>query len=222
MKKLLAISLTLVMVVSLSLTAVASLGLFVSSPSGNLAPQLVDYSVLSEDCTAKLVITSYADRASLREADLKAIEEAYSHISKAVKNDSLDSAIASLAKKNNLPASHLAVSDLFDISAHGCDIEAHEHHDGFKITLKADTLGNLVGLLRYNGTSWDVIEISEYNSENGTITFTVDELSPFAFVVNSKTAPNTGDNYMVYVWVALLVVSGLAFVLTVMPKKKKA
>lgn len=220
MKKILAICLTLVMVVSLGVTAFAAPGIFISSPSGNLAPELVDYTAESDDCNAKLTITPYADRKNLDDKALAEIEEAYKHIAKRMKNVSFDEVLKEIADKNQLTVSELAVSDLFDISYYNCEVEKHANHDGFKITLKADTVEDLKGIICYDGTTWNNVEILEIK-EDGTVTFFAKDLSPFAFVVGGNLPPHTGDSYMVYICLMVLAASALTFIVAAMPKKRR-
>ncbi|MGN0691565.1 MAG: hypothetical protein ACI4K7_04360, partial [Oscillospiraceae bacterium] len=80
MKKVMAICLTLVMVMSLGIAAFAAPGSFISSPSMNKAPVLISYENESSDCTAKLILTAYADRKTLPENLCAMIEKAYDMI----------------------------------------------------------------------------------------------------------------------------------------------
>ena len=76
MKKVLMFCLVMVLAFSMSLTVAAVDGGFISSPSNEKAPVLVNYKNESEDCTAELVLCSYADRANLSDEARAAIEEA--------------------------------------------------------------------------------------------------------------------------------------------------
>ena len=67
MKKAFTIVLSIIFVLSLGVYAFAAPGAFLESPSRNPAPTLID-AILPEDCTAKIIITSYAD------ATIKAIK----------------------------------------------------------------------------------------------------------------------------------------------------
>lgn len=224
MKKFATLSLALIMTVLLSISAFAAPGIFVASPSGNPAPTLVDYD-LDCDCDVKLILTAYIDRATLSEENLAAIEKAYLEIAKREDSKSLKNVLNNLAKDKNLKPEDLAVSDLFDISLIG-DGHVAGCPEGYTITLKADTLNALVGVIRMNADGeWEEVKIVSYDEENGTVTIYTKELSPFAFVVNTYETPDTGDNSMAYLWGIIAAVSGLICVFIApkaLAKKKKA
>lgn len=221
MKKIVALCLTLVMVVSLCLTAIAAPGAFVASPSGNKAPELVSFTA-PDGCNAKLVITPYVERNTLDEAARLALEEAYKQIANHIQNNDFSKALKAMAESKDMTASELSVSDLFDISFYDCD--EHDGHKGFTITLKAETLDNLVGVLHLNNQTWENVQVLACDQDAKTVTFFVETLSPFAIVVDNgsgSSTPPTGDNAMAYLGVALVAAAGLVFVL-VGAKKKKA
>lgn len=224
MKKIVALCLTLVMAVSLCLTALAAPGAFVASPSGNKAPELVSFTA-PDGCDAQLKVTSYAERNNLDEATRLALEEAYKQIANHIQNNDFSKALKALAESKDMTASELSVSDLFDISYYGCEIhEEHKNQGGFTITLKAETLGNLVGVLHMNNKNWENVQVLACDQDAKTVTFYVENLSPFAIVVDNgsgSSTPPTGDNAMAYLGVALVAAAGLVVVL-VGAKKKKA
>lgn len=239
MKKVVVFCLALAMAVSMSLTVFAGPGIFVSSPSGNSAPMLAEYTPKTDGCTAKLVVTSYADRATLDDATRLQLEKAYEQISGSA--DEFTKALEQLAKDKNMEVSQLSASDLFDISYYDCG--EHEDHEGFTITLKAETLDRFVGFMHMNGDAWEIINVSEYNEEEETITFYVAKLSPFAIIVDNgsgdsttQTEDNTaqtdnkpgqtdndsaqtGDGSVVYV--GAMAVAAFAIVLAVVSMKKQ-
>lgn len=217
MKKIITLSLVLVMAILFSVAAFAAPGRFVSSPSGNLAPVLVDFDLECEDCDAKVIVTPYSDRDDLTEKDIADIEKAYCDIAKRQDSDSLEKVLSKLAQKKKLTSSDLSVSDLFDIS---CNDDYHNKNcpKGYTITLKADTLNEFVGVIRLNNNGeWEEVKVLEYNEKDGTVKIYTEELSPFAFVVNKNYAPNTGDESVAYLWGIIAVASGLIFIL-VAPK----
>ena len=209
MKKFLAICLTLIMVISITLSATAAPTGFVSSPSASQGPTVAEFTQKSDDCTAKLVITPYSNRESLPEEVLNAMNDAYNQV---VNNGAdltkLNSALAALAKKNNIPAADLAVSDLFDITSYDCT--DHDAHNGFDITLKDDSLKNFVALLHLKGGKWELVENAKVNGSH--LIFSVDSLSPFAVVVNNGnavTSPQTGSNSRLVVYAFVMVLSAV-------------
>lgn len=223
MKKLIVICLSFVMLFTMSITAFAASGMFISSPSGKKAPHLVGYMNGSPDCAVEIRVTPYSERDTLRDADREMIEFAYDQIVNSV-NESNDFyvAVENLAKDMEMSPSSLSVSDLYDISAYGCTEEAHAHHLGTTITLQSETFENFVGMLHlYNG-EWQNVEILEYDKENNTITFYIEEFSPFAILVDNEGGgmpPKTNDMNNAYVWIMLAAAAGFVLVLANMKKQ---
>ena len=211
MKKALALVLVLVMMYTLSIPAFAAPGAFVSSPSNSGAPSLEDFFNESPECFAELIITAYRDRGTLSDEKKAELEKAYQDIVNATDLSTLNASLKTAAAKLGIETTDLAVSDLFDVSYYSC--EHHEEHGKFTIKLKANTFDKFVNLLHYNGTSWDVVEGATVD-ENDILTFTVDDLSPFAVVVNTSTATdNTGDNSAIaYVLLIMASVAGIAVI----------
>ena len=81
MKKVVAICLMMVMVLSMSVNVFAAPGGFVSSPSGNPAPEVVIFAPSDDDCKGRLVVTAYGDRHDLSEALREMLEKAYKDFS---------------------------------------------------------------------------------------------------------------------------------------------
>lgn len=216
MKKVLVLCLTAVMIASMCVCAFADTGLFVKSPSANNAPALEKFEALSEDCEAKVVVTAYADRATLSQDKKDLLEDIYEAIA-AGKTDALADVFAKLAADKKVDVKNLAIADLFDISYTGCD--AHDGHKGFSIELSAETLKNFVGLVHYEDGKWNVV--TDAKAADGKLTFTVDSLSPFAIVTDSSKLPSdTGDNSSIALWVMVLSASALAVVLVALKKKR--
>ncbi len=224
MKKILAICLMMVMVVSMSVTAFAAPKGFVSSPSGNPAPQIITFKPSNADCVASLVITSYAEKNTLSADRQKLLDQAYASITETNDLTTLNADFAELVANKKIPANELAVSDIFDTDASGCDV--HEGHEGFKIVLKADTLDNFVGLLQmHKNGKWELVSNAKVTNNGEYLEFTVDSLSAFAIVVDTTsyagTAPQTSGNYMIYVCAVLMAASVMLFVFVVIKRKKQ-
>ena len=221
MKKVLSVVLALIMCLALTMSAAAAPGNFVSSPSGNSAPQLIEGVNEDEDCEAKLVITPYSERDTLPAEKRELMEKVYDIIVDAEHVGELNSAVENLAEKKGVPVESLAVSDLFDISYYNCT--DHEEHGFFRIKFKTETLKNFVGLFHYNGNKWELVEGAKVE-DNVYLTFKVDEFSPFAIVVN--TGVDAGDNQTgeefpwIYVVVMAVAAVGFGAVLYVYKKKK--
>ncbi len=226
MKKVLAICLMMVLVVSMSVTAFAAPNAFISSPSKNLAPEVVEGKNEDDDCTATLVITAYADRHELSEDIRLQFEKAYEEIAKAADLTLLNSDLKKVADEVGVKAENLSVSDLFDINYENCG--DHEDHGHFDIVLKADTLKHFVGLLHLKDGDWELVKNAEVKEVNGELhlVFAVEDFSPFAIVVdNSKeqsVSPETGDSGYMTVCLIVMAVSALAIVVIAAKIKKQA
>lgn len=214
MKKLVALCLTLVLALSLSVSAFAANGAFISSPSANKAPELVD-------TDPEIKVTPYADRDDLVDLDTEEMEEAYRQIANVIENNAFSQALKELAKKLGKAASELSVSDLFHVNV---DDATPDEQGGYTITIKLEDLENFIGLMQFNGTEWKNVEIISIDKENGTVTFRVTESGPIAVIVDNGTGsstPPTGDNAMMYLGVCLVAAAGLVVVL-VNSKKRRA
>ncbi len=184
MKKIVTLFLATLMVFVLSVSAFAELGGFVSSPSNNQAPELVEGKNESEDCVSQLIITAYANRDQISaEARIK-IEAAYAMIRGAEDLSALNPGLVEIAKQNGVDVKSLVVSDLFDISPTDCD--GHTEHGHFDITLKSETLKNFVCLLHYLNGEWVVVEGAQVTQNGEHLEFDEDEFSPFAIVIATE------------------------------------
>ncbi len=222
MKKVLVVCLALVMTLSMSLSVLAAPGAFVSSPSGNPAPTLVEGKNTDEDCVAMLKIVPYAERDQLPDMLKTALERAYDDIRNSTNLTDLCVALFRLAATLGIAGENLAVSDMFDISYYNCD--DHEDHGDFDITLSADSLHNFVGLLHLKNGEWELVENAKVVNNNHLV-FSVDSLSPFAVVVDttglSIDPPQTGDFGSIALYAVIMLVSAIALVVVVLKLKKK-
>lgn len=218
MKKAITVVVTLVFVFALCITSSAAPGNFLESPSRNPAPELIDV-ILPEDCTAETIITSYADRKSMSDDKIAAIEGAYKAIKEASDITSLNQQFKDYVKSKGLDSKKLAVSDLFDVSYYGCEV--HEYHKQFTFTIDADTLKNFVGLLHLHDGEWDFVENAKIN-EDGSLTFKVDAFSPFAIIVNTGASDTPTGDVTPWILIALIVVAlaGLTIVAVNYKKEK--
>lgn len=243
MKKVLAICLALVMVVVMSLTVSAAPGAFVSSPSGNPAPVLVEATPGSEDCTASLAVASYADRDTLPNEVRLQMEKAYNDIVNTSDLTALNSDLVALAASKNILTSNLAVSDLFDISHYGCD--NHSGHGAFDIVLKAETLKNFVGLMHFYNGVWSLVEDAKVYlvGDEWHLSFSSENLTPFAIVVdtaggyitsgstvdsitdntvvNGSNSIQTGDTVMISIFALIMAASALTLIIVWRKSRKK-
>jgi hypothetical protein len=218
MKKIMMVCLTVFLACVMSVVALAGPGQFIASPSGINAPILVGFENVDHACTARLIVTGYADRHTLDTADREKLEKAYSDIVGAADITDISAELDAYVASLKIDSSTMAVSELFDIRYVACD--QHGDHGSFTITLKPETLKNFIGLMHLNGNTWELVENAKVEGEN--LVFTVDELSPFAIVVNTADAsPDTGDMAYVGFYIALMAISAIAFLFVAVQLKKK-
>ena len=224
MKKILVVCLIAVMAVSACLCASAAPNGFVNSVSGNPAPEIIEAENDNENCTAVLVITPYSERKNLTDTLRTLLEDAYSDIVNADKVTDLADKLQKIAEDNDLTPEDLVVSDLFDI--HYTDCEKHEGHYDFNIVIKAETLKNFVALIHMDHDgNWEVIENARLTNGGTTLSFSIDDFSPFAIVVDptaSGNPPPTNDNGRIYLYASLMLISAVAFFVVVFKSKKQS
>lgn len=223
MKKVMAICLTLVMVMSLGIAAFAAPGSFISSPSMNKAPVLISYENESSDCTAKLILTAYADRKTLPENLCTMIEKAYDMIVGTDDLSTLNSGVADLAKDAGVKVTALSVSDLFDLRYVDCS--NHDLHGSFRIVIESETLENFVCLLHYYNGEWSIVDSAKVTNNGKYLEFTAKEFSPFAIVVKTDaenvTPPYTGDNSAILICSVVMAISAATIVVLLATSKKR-
>lgn len=222
MKKVLAICLAVVMVISAGVMAFAQGG-FVSSPSGNKAPVIVTVTYGDGSCRPEIIITPYVDRETLEEYKEQAMIDAYNEILNCDNLADLCAALITLAAELGRDVRDFAVSDLFDISAY--HNLPHDYCGTITLTLNSETLTNFVGLLHRNSEGvWELIPDVVIDYDKNTITFTVRDFSPFAIVVDTaaEDAPNTGSSIYVPAIVMCVSAISLAAVLISLKKKQRA
>jgi hypothetical protein len=207
MKKVIIVCMVFMMMVSMTVPVFATPGAFVSSPSKNPSPELIEANNASKNCTAEIIITAYGNRDQLSAELRQMLEEAYAAIVGTQDVSALNAQLKTLAGELGINTSDLAVSDLFDISATDCD--GHSEHGHFDITLKADTLKNFVCLLHYTNGSWVIVDGAEVTNEGKYLEFTEDEFSPFAIVVSTAdivVPPEPNNTWLIILIVLLLLI----------------
>lgn len=220
MKKILAVILAVVMVASAGVLAFAQGG-FVSSPSGNEAPEVSDVEYGDDSCNPRIVVTPYNEREELDEARENAIVAAYNDIAENKDLSKMCAALAGVAASKGLNVLQLAVSDLFDVSAyHNGD---HDFCGTIVITLSSETIKNFVALLHRGADgTWEVIPNVIVDYATNSITFEARDFSPFAVVVDTKaeSVPDTGSEIIIPAIVMFVSGVSLAVVLFSLKKKK--
>ena len=186
MKKILALLLTLVLALGISLSVSAEVGGFVSSPSTNRAPDVIDVEKPEDkDCVADVVVTPFGDRSDLPENLRQQMEEAYTIIASTKDISDLTNVVKKLAESQGIDVKNLAISDLFSVCTNGCT--DHADHGNFKLTLNPDAVKNFVCLLYYFDGQWRIVEDAKITSD-GYLQFTEMGDAPYAVVVNTGEA----------------------------------
>ena len=207
-----------VMTVGTLAAAPAGAGAFVSSPSGKLAPVLVEAENEDDACMAEIVITAYADRATLGEAGAAAMLAAYQSIAGTEDLSSLNPALGELAEELGIPATDLSVSDLFDVSYTDCD--GHEVHGAFTVTVRPASADNACTVIHYVNGEWQVLSTEV---KDGTVTFVTEDFSPFAIVSHAGLPAPTPSNLPLIIGLCAGGVGVVAafFIIIILLKKKK-
>ena len=124
------------------------------------------------------------------------MEEAYDIIEEAIQEaaTSIVDVIEGLEEvlvETEVLAENVAVSNVFDISV---ESDADDHgHKAIKITLEIEDVDNFLALVHYTNNAWEIVE-TVLDKENKTLSFSVDDLSPFAILVdNTKYAEDSED-----------------------------
>ena len=183
MKKI-AVSLMTVLLVLTMTVSVFAAGNFVSSPSVQAGPSLVNYEFTGE-CPGELLLTPYSVRDTLGADDLALFEGAYDQIKN---SDNL----AALFPGVKIPEGKdkLAVGDPFFLSFVGCD--DHNGHNPFTATIKPEVNSNVAGVYVCVNGEWIAVE---YKIDGENIVITSEYYGPYAIVVGTGSVPGTGDSF---------------------------
>ncbi len=208
MKKI-AVSLMAVLLVLTMTVSVFAAGNFVSSPSVQDGPTMVNF-VFTGDCDGKLVLTPYSERQSLTGEALTVFEGAYEQI-----KDSKD--LTKLFPGVKIPEgmAGLAVGDLFYVDYSGCD--DHDSHNPFTATIKPEISDNIAGVYVQVNGEWIAVE---YKINGGELEITSDYYGPYAIVVGTDSVPGTGDSFP-WGYLVTMVVSAAGLVVIAIASKKQ-
>lgn len=216
MKKILTVAFVVLILCATAITTFAASGSFVSSPSGKLAPELIEASNASEKCEAEVKVCAYADRHTLGADAAAKLEAAYSSIVSTSDLGTLTNDVKELAALYSISSDKLSVSDLFDVYYTDCD--DHDDHGTFTIKLKFEVIQNFAGLLHYTANGWELVDC-KLNADTGELTFTVDSLSPFAVIVHDGSAVmpvEEKDDYIFWKVLLDVAIAGAAVTLGVL------
>ncbi len=222
MKKTVSILMALVMAAVLTVTSLAAPAGFISSPSAQPAPEVVEITPADDDATGTVIVTPYSERKDLPQEKIELIEKALEKITEAETIVEVISGLADIAAEAGIADADLAVSDIFDISY------AEGSSGKFQIKLKPEALEKFVALIHFNGEEWEVVEGAKISEDGESIEFTADDFSPFAIVVDNTpdedvdvpvTTPAEDDG--MNIWVIVAAGAALILIIIVVAKKSK-
>ena len=227
MKKFLMLAVAVLMIASLSITVCAEggNGSFVSSPSANRTPMIVDGSNENESCNINegnaadaIVIVAYADREILPDGG-REMESAYATIAGTEDLGELGDEVAELAQLYRVKGEKLAVTDLFEMHHEEC-IEVW--HGDFSLQIVPQNhqlVDNFAGVMHYRDGKWSVIDSTV--DDQGVITMSIEDLEgPYAIVVHDGSGMSPQES--AFMGAGLSVVAGvLALILIAIVFRKR-
>lgn len=239
MKRVLAICLALVMVMTMGISVLAAADGATKSPTGKPAPGLIEFKPKDEDCTGKLIVTPYSKRDRLPDAYRELLEKAYDEVKTAEDLTKLHSDLSKLAADKNVKSENLTVSELFNIHVVGC--KNHEGHREYHIVLEVASLKNFVGLMYMTEDGeWLMAQNVSITNDGKYLEFDVYHLertAPFSIVVSTEGSqpgtdvpqpenpqpedPTTGDVNYNYIYIAIMAVCLVALVVVIFIAKKR-
>lgn len=165
-----------------------------------------------------VTVVASGEQSTLSEAAQAQMKAAYTSIETAADVAALSADVATVAAEQGVKTADLAISDLFDISVEG------DNYGTLTISLKSDSFENFVALLHYTGSAWEVVKDAKV--ENGVLTFSASNFSPFAIVVSTEAtqlppSPTTGETAPVAI-AAAAVAAGIAGIVVLCYGRKKA
>ena len=201
MKKICAIVLAVLLMQLVSIFALAAGSSFVSSPALSPAPELVEQIKDSEGCTAEMKVYGYGERNKLDKLFAAIMADAYDRVADAEDLGEIDADVKALAEAYGVESSVFVASELFAVVSEGCD--AHEPHS-VTVRIKPTVIENFAGLLRYNGTDWEVVETE---LDDGVLKFSVDEDAAYTIILHDGTGKAPSN---LWLWIIIIVVVVLA------------
>ena len=143
-----------------------------------------------------IVVTPYLKKDTIVSSESRIeITERYNEIASALSITEYTPLVAPEAAKLGLDAAECYVADMFDMTFYhvvGTTYTEVHNHGEVRITLTDDVFEKFACLLHYNKGTWEVVTTVKH-VESNEISFTINDFSPFAIVVNSKT-PTAGLN----------------------------
>ena len=207
MKKIAVFLMTMVMVLTLTVSVFAA-GNFVSSPSVQNGPSMVNY-VFVGDCDGELVLTPYSSRDTLGDDAQENFENAYNQIKNSKDLTKLFPGVKIPEGKDGL-----AVGDLFYLDYTGC--ADHTGHSPFTATIKPEISGNIAGIYVFVNGEWIAVD---YKLDGENVVITSEYYGPYAIVVGTGSVPGTGDSFP-WGYLVAMVVSAAGLVVIAFASKK--
>lgn len=205
-------TLTISLVLALLMLPVTAFAdVFTESPEQFEATTVTNATFTGANATGgELILTPYNQKDTLPEDLHQEMDAAAESIRNATSVTELAQGVEALAREAGVAdMSTLAVSDLFDLRATTDDWET------VTVTLQRKESEKFVGLLHYTGNGWEIVDNAKEN--NGVLTFTAKDFSPFAVVVNTSkvVSPQTGDIFPTVILSAAVLfgAAGICFLL---------
>ena len=214
-----AIALSVMLVFSMMTSVFAAADNFVGSISTTVAPAVTETPTSSNpEWKGSVTVVASGEQSTLSEAAQAQMKAAYTSIETAADVAALSADVATVAAEQGVKTADLAISDLFDISVEG------DNYGTLTISLKSDSFENFVALLHYTGSAWEVVKDAKV--ENGVLTFSASNFSPFAIVVSTEAtqlppSPTTGETAPVAI-AAAAVAAGITGIVVLCYGRKKA
>ena len=182
--------------------------------------------VHADECVDELVVTSYVKKDSIEsDESQRLLDEAYDNITDAEKVSDLNEGILDIAHSLGADEQDLVVRDLFDITEYEVHVsDEHnidEHTKTLNITLETETLENFVALLVYYDNEWHIVENTNVDLEQSLLSFSTEELSPFAIIVATDyTYVGVGHGCIWHLYIAITMI--VTFVIAQIVRRRHA
>ena len=216
MKKIISLTLAVIMVLALSITAFAADGAFIQSP-GKVNPEISNFQTSIPNYDGRIIIVPYHKKDTLPAEESQLMDKAYNEISGKTTTSNLKEVIGFISKNSNTTSDKLGVVDLFDIHEEGATVVTADGQYTFTISLEG--VNNYKSLIYMDSEGvWRVVQGAKISADGKSLTFTTTTLSsPFALVVEKTDAatsvggsPKTGDNTAYYIYAVVACFSAIA------------
>ncbi len=206
MKKLVSVLTAGLVAISMAIPAFAAEGTgFVPSATLDTSPEVKDGTVITIDGTdypfaefsesgVAVVVTSYANKDDAHADIASALEGAYADLAADgtinFVDDAAKAAYDAAVKKAADAGNKLVVSDLFDVSVLKDNVVTPPN--GVTLKLAVANADEIALVMHKTGDKWEVVDYT--NNGDGTVTMTLDSLSPIALFVEAAADTPAPDD----------------------------